>query len=74
MHVADILLVIPSRILFSVCSYAQPFLVYHAVSIVGQSETSSSQKHGLIIATVVVYAGIGVCHNSLLGCNLFRSS
>ena len=74
MHVADILLVIPSRILLSVCSYAQPFLVYHAVTVVGQSETSRSQKHGLIIATVLVYAGIGVSYNSFLSYGNFRSS
>ena len=60
MHSRSLLLAVPSRILFSVCMFAQPLLINHIVGVVGCEGLTSADKHSLVFATGLVYGGIGV--------------
>lgn len=62
-HYGSLLLAVPARIGLSVCSFAQPFIIYHAVDIVDRIDATNTEKNGLILATVLVYTGIPVSFN-----------
>lgn len=63
-HYGSFLLAVPARVGLAVCLFSQPFIVYRAVDIVGHPNATEAQKHGLILATALVYAGIAVSRDA----------
>lgn len=63
-HWGALLLAAPARIGLSVCLFAQPFIVYHAVDMVDRTDATYADKNSLVFATALVYGGIGVSRAS----------
>lgn len=59
-HGGSLLLAVPARIGYAVTSFAQPFIVYRAVDIVNRQNVPNAEKHGMVVSTALVYAGIAV--------------
>lgn len=64
-HYGSLLLAVPARIGLAVCSFAQPFIIYHAVDIVDRTDATDAEKNGLVLATALVYTGIPVSLNPI---------
>lgn len=60
LHISPILLAAPPRILFAICMFAQPLLIYHIVDVVDRNGMTDADRHSLVMATAMVYGGIGV--------------